>query len=66
MTPETLRTLDWSKGQGLLPVIIQHVHTGSVLMLGYMDEPALRETLAGGRVVFHSRSRNGCSRRAPT
>jgi len=59
MTPETLRTLDWSKGQGLLPVIIQHVHTGSVLMLGYMDEPALRETLAGGRVVFHSRSRNG-------
>ena len=59
MTPETLRKLDWSKGDGLLPVIIQHVHNGRVLMLGYMDEPALRETLDGGRVVFHCRSRNG-------
>jgi phosphoribosyl-ATP pyrophosphohydrolase/phosphoribosyl-AMP cyclohydrolase len=28
-------------------------------MLGYMDEAALRETLEGGRVVFHSRSRGG-------
>ena len=59
MTPETLHKLDWSKGDGLLPVIIQHVHNGRVLMLGYMDEPALRETLEGGRVVFYSRSRNG-------
>jgi phosphoribosyl-ATP pyrophosphohydrolase/phosphoribosyl-AMP cyclohydrolase len=59
MTPETLRTLDWSKGDGLLPVIIQHARTGRVLMLGYMDQPALRETLKGGRVVFYSRSRRG-------
>jgi phosphoribosyl-ATP pyrophosphohydrolase/phosphoribosyl-AMP cyclohydrolase len=59
MTPEALRTLDWSKGDGLLPVIIQHARTGQVLMLGYMDEPALRETLTGGRVVFYSRSRHG-------
>jgi phosphoribosyl-ATP pyrophosphohydrolase/phosphoribosyl-AMP cyclohydrolase len=59
MTPGELRTLDWGKGDGLLPVIVQHVRDGRVLMLGYMDEPALRETLAGGRVVFHSRSRGG-------
>ena len=59
MTPEELRALDWSKGDGLLPVVVQNAHDGRVLMLGYMDEAALRETLEGGRVVFHSRSRNG-------
>ena len=59
MTPETLRSLDWSKGGGLLPVVVQHARNGRVLMLGYMDEAALRETLDGGRVVFHSRSRGG-------
>jgi phosphoribosyl-ATP pyrophosphohydrolase/phosphoribosyl-AMP cyclohydrolase len=59
MTPETLRSLDWSKGGGLLPAVVQHARDGRVLMLGYMDEAALRETLEGGRVVFHSRSRGG-------
>jgi phosphoribosyl-ATP pyrophosphohydrolase/phosphoribosyl-AMP cyclohydrolase len=59
MTPEALRALDWSKGGGLIPAIVQHARNGSVLMLGYMDEAALRETLSGGRVVFHSRSRGG-------
>jgi phosphoribosyl-ATP pyrophosphohydrolase/phosphoribosyl-AMP cyclohydrolase len=59
MTPETLRSLDWPKGGGLLPVIVQHARNGRVLMLGYMDQAALRETLEGGRVVFHSRSRGG-------
>jgi phosphoribosyl-ATP pyrophosphohydrolase/phosphoribosyl-AMP cyclohydrolase len=59
VTPEELRALDWSKGDGLLPVVVQDSHTGRVLMLGYMDEAALRETLDTGRVVFHSRSRNG-------
>jgi phosphoribosyl-ATP pyrophosphohydrolase/phosphoribosyl-AMP cyclohydrolase len=59
MTPETLRSLDWSKGGGLLPVIVQHARNGRVLMLGYMNEATLRETLEGGRVVFHSRSRGG-------
>lgn len=53
-----VRRLDWSKGEGLLPAVIQDAHTGRVLMLGYMNEESLRRTLADGRVVFFSRSRN--------
>mgnify|MGYP001067294754 FL=1 len=57
MTLDDVGTLDWDKGGGLLPAIVQHARTGRVLMLGYMSDAALRETLAGGRVVFYSRSR---------
>jgi phosphoribosyl-ATP pyrophosphohydrolase/phosphoribosyl-AMP cyclohydrolase len=59
VTPEALRALDWSKGDGLMPIVVQDAHSGRVLMLGYMNEPTLRETLDGGRVVFFSRSRGG-------
>jgi phosphoribosyl-ATP pyrophosphohydrolase/phosphoribosyl-AMP cyclohydrolase len=55
---EDVGGMDWSKGDGLLPAIVQHARTGRVLMLGYMNETALRETLTGGRVVFFSRSRH--------
>jgi phosphoribosyl-AMP cyclohydrolase / phosphoribosyl-ATP pyrophosphohydrolase len=54
---EDVDGLDWSKGDGLLPAVVQHARTGQVLMLGYMNRDALRATLAGGRVVFFSRSR---------
>ena len=57
MTPDDVGSLDWEKGNGLLPAIVQHARTGKVLMLGYMNDAALRETLAGGRVMFYSRSR---------
>jgi phosphoribosyl-ATP pyrophosphohydrolase/phosphoribosyl-AMP cyclohydrolase len=57
LTPDDVVTLDWDKGGGLLPAIVQHARTGHVLMLGYMNEAALRATLAGRRVVFYSRSR---------
>ena len=57
MTPEKIRALDWSKDGGMLPAIVQHARTGRVLMLGYMTQETLRETLDSGRVVFHSRSR---------
>jgi phosphoribosyl-ATP pyrophosphohydrolase/phosphoribosyl-AMP cyclohydrolase len=57
VTLDDVGTLDWGKGNGLLPAIVQHARTGRVLMLGYMNDAALRETLAGGRVVFYSRSR---------
>ena len=57
MTLDDVGSLDWDKGSGLLPVIVQHARTGRVLMLGYMNDAALRQTLAGGRVVFYSRSR---------
>ena len=57
MTLDDVGSLDWAKGGGLLPAIVQHARTGRVLMLGYMNDAALRETLVGGRVVFYSRSR---------
>ena len=41
----------------LVPAIVQHAHTGQVLMLGYMNEAALSATLSRGRVTFFSRSR---------
>ncbi len=49
--------LDWSKGDGLLPAIVQHWRTGSVLMLGYMDADALAQTQQSGKVTFYSRSK---------
>ena len=49
--------LDWSKGQGLLPAIVQHWQDGRVLMLGYMNRAALEITQRTGDVTFFSRSR---------
>ena len=43
---------------GLIPAIIQDNTTSKVLMLGYMNEEALRKTEAEGRVTFFSRSKN--------
>lgn len=54
---EDLGELDFTKGNGLLPVIVQHAGAGAVLMLGYMNLEALRATLERRRVVFFSRSR---------
>ena len=53
-----LDSLDFSKGDGLLPAIVQHADTGSVLMLGFMNAEAVQETLRRGRIVFWSRSRS--------
>jgi phosphoribosyl-ATP pyrophosphohydrolase/phosphoribosyl-AMP cyclohydrolase len=52
-----VQTLDFSKGDDLLPAIVQDAESGAVLMLGYMNREALRTTLERGRVVFFSRSR---------
>lgn len=43
--------------KGLIPAIIQDIDTGTVLMLGYMNEETLRMTLEKGEAVFFSRSR---------
>jgi phosphoribosyl-AMP cyclohydrolase / phosphoribosyl-ATP pyrophosphohydrolase len=53
-----LQTLDFAKGDGLLPAIVQDAESGSVLMLGYMNRDALRATLERRHVVFFSRSKN--------
>lgn len=50
-------TLDWSKGDGLLPVVVQDASNLRVLMLGYMSREALDATLASRRVTFFSRSK---------
>ena len=57
MTLDDVGTLDWDKGGGLLPAIVQHARTGRVLMLAYMNQEALERTLSSGRAVFYSRSR---------
>jgi len=50
--------LDWNKSSdGLLPAIIQHAHSGQVLMLGYMNAESLQQTIDSGRVTFFSRSK---------
>lgn len=49
--------LDWSKGDGLLPAVVQHWLSGEVLMLGYMNAAALAHTLSSGQVTFFSRSK---------
>jgi len=50
-------TIDFEKGNGLVPAIIQDATTKNVLMLGYMNEEAYERTLATGLVTFYSRSR---------
>lgn len=50
--------LAWDKMQGLLPAIVQDAHSGSVLMLGYMNREALQRTLDTEWVTFFSRSKN--------
>jgi phosphoribosyl-AMP cyclohydrolase / phosphoribosyl-ATP pyrophosphohydrolase len=52
-----LPALDWDKGNGLLPAIVQDADSGAVLMLGYMNREALDVTQASGRVTFWSRSK---------
>src|SRR5512141_3258758 len=49
--------LDWLKGNGLLPAIVQHWRSGAVLMLGYMNADALAQTQKSGKVTFFSRSK---------
>lgn len=49
--------VDFSKGDGLVPAIIQHYATKTVLMLGYMNEEALQKTKELGKVTFFSRSK---------
>lgn len=50
--------IDFSKENGLVPVIIQDNCTQQVLMLGYMNEEAFDKTVAEKRVTFFSRSKN--------
>jgi phosphoribosyl-ATP pyrophosphohydrolase/phosphoribosyl-AMP cyclohydrolase len=57
MLPDAIARLDWGKGDGLLPAVVQDAATQRVLMLGYMSREALATTLQTQRVTFFSRSR---------
>lgn len=50
--------INWQKVGGLLPVIVQDAKSCEVLMLGYMNEKALKESLKCKKVVFFSRTKN--------
>jgi phosphoribosyl-AMP cyclohydrolase len=50
--------IDFQKGSGVVPAIIQDERSGDVLMLGFMNSESLAETQRTGEVVFFSRSRN--------
>ncbi|HLA74275.1 MAG TPA: bifunctional phosphoribosyl-AMP cyclohydrolase/phosphoribosyl-ATP diphosphatase HisIE [Steroidobacteraceae bacterium] len=50
-------TVDFAKGDGLVPAIVQDVDTGAVLMMAYMNRAALEQTLSLKRAVFFSRSK---------
>ena len=50
--------LDFDKSGGLLPAIIQDAVTNKVLMLGYMNQKALKKTKKDGLVTFYSRSKD--------
>lgn len=52
-----MEEIDFVKGNGLVPVIIQDASTARVLMLGYMNQEALEKTRSTGRVTFYSRSK---------
>jgi phosphoribosyl-ATP pyrophosphohydrolase/phosphoribosyl-AMP cyclohydrolase len=53
-----MEAIDFNKGNGLVPAIIQDSQTSRVLMMGYMNETAVAHTQKTGRVTFFSRSRN--------
>ena len=53
-----LDEIDWDKGEGLVPAIVQNTDNGQILMLAYMDRAALAQTISSKKVTFFSRSKN--------
>ena len=52
-----IEQLDFDKGNGLLPVVVQDADTNVVLMLGYMNREAVETSQEKGKVTFFSRSK---------
>jgi len=50
--------IDFKKGDGLVPVIVQDHETGEVLMLAYMNNLSWKKTLETGKATYWSRSRS--------
>lgn len=54
---EILRELDFSKGGGLVPAVVQDIDTKEILMVGFANKEAIIKTIETGRAHFWSRSR---------
>jgi phosphoribosyl-AMP cyclohydrolase len=54
---DLMAKLDWKKGNGLIPVVVQDARTKEVLMLAYANKEALEQTLKTGKGTYWSRSR---------
>lgn len=52
-----VKNVDWQKMQGLVPAIVQNIDNKQILMMGYMNQAALTQTLNTKRVTFYSRSK---------
>lgn len=52
-----VKQLNFAKLGGIIPVVIQDVETKAVLMLGFMNEEALRKTIESKKVIFWSRTK---------
>ena len=50
--------MDFTKLDGLIPAVVQDETSNEVLMVGFMNEEALRRTSETGFVTFFSRTRN--------
>ncbi|OGG73682.1 hypothetical protein A3A40_03400 [Candidatus Kaiserbacteria bacterium RIFCSPLOWO2_01_FULL_54_20] len=51
------KKIDWEKGDGLVPTVVQDESGGAVLMVGYMNPASLEKTMKTGRMWFYSRSK---------
>jgi phosphoribosyl-AMP cyclohydrolase/phosphoribosyl-ATP pyrophosphohydrolase/phosphoribosyl-AMP cyclohydrolase len=63
--PEQLATVKYNS-DGLVPVVTQDVNTKQVLMMAWMNAESLQMTLAEGRMVYWSRSREELWRKGDT
>ena len=54
---QNITNIDFSKGDGIVPVIVQDVNTNEILTLAYSNKESLERTLTTGNYWFWSRSR---------
>ena len=57
-TSDLLAKLDFAKGNGLIPVVVQDAKTKELLMLAYANKEAIEKTLSTGLATYWSRSRS--------
>ena len=53
-----IQDLDFNKGNGLIPVIVQELKSKRILMLAFANKEAVEKTLGTGFAHYWSRTRN--------